>query len=143
VRSGDEVLFSGGTVFDGQGFLPAGTSVRVRAGKITEVGPAAAAGGAEVIDLDGGTLLPGFIDAHVHPVYAGGQLRRCDLRDGVTAADYLAIIDRYARAHPDLNWITGGGWAMEAFPGGLPSREPLDAVPVPVGEERGPGTAPG
>ena len=34
----------GGTVFDGQGFLPPGTSVRVRAGKITEVGPAAAAG---------------------------------------------------------------------------------------------------
>jgi predicted amidohydrolase YtcJ len=61
-------------------------------------------------------------------VYAGGQLRRCDLRDGVTAADYLAIIDRYARAHPDLEWITGGGWSMDAFPGGLPRREPLDAV---------------
>ena len=30
--------------------------------------------------------------------------------------------------HKEGDWITGGGWAMEAFPGGLPSREPLDAV---------------
>jgi hypothetical protein len=137
--TGEEIIFQNGTIFDGRTFLPPGTCVRVRGGTITAVGPASevapgAGGGSQglagvsLVDLRGGTLLPGFIDAHVHPVYAGGQLRRCDLRDGVTAADYLAIIDRYARAHPDLEWITGGGWAMEAFPGGLPSREPLDAV---------------
>jgi predicted amidohydrolase YtcJ len=138
--TGEEIIFQNGTIFDGRTFLPPGTCVRVRGGTITAVGPAsevapgAGGGGSQglagvsLVDLRGGTLLPGFIDAHVHPVYAGGQLRRCDLRDGVTAADYLAIVDRYARAHPDLDWITGGGWAMEAFPGGLPSREPLDAV---------------
>jgi hypothetical protein len=138
--TGEEIIFSNGTVFDGQAFLPPGTCVRVRGGTITAVGPArevAPGGGGcgsqglagvSLVDLRGGTLLPGFIDAHVHPVYAGGQLRRCDLRDGAAAADYLAIIDRYARAHPDLEWITGGGWSMDAFPGGLPRREPLDAV---------------
>ena len=84
MRSGDEVLFSGGTVFDGQGFLPAGTSVRVRAGNDhrSRARPRARRAGAEVVDLDGGTLLPGFIDAHAHPVFAGDQLRRCDLRRG-------------------------------------------------------------
>jgi len=137
--TGEEIIFQNGTIFDGRSFLPPGTCVRVRGGTITAVGPASevapgAGGGGQglagvsLVDLRGGTLLPGFIDAHVHPVYAGGQLRRCDLRDGVTAADYLAIIDRYARAHPDLEWISGGGWSMDAFPGGLPSREPLDAV---------------
>lgn len=138
--TGEEIIFQNGTIFDGRAFLPPGTCVRVRGGTITAVGQgrevAPGAGGrgssglagVSLVDLRGGTLLPGFIDAHVHPVYAGGQLRRCDLRDGVTAADYLAIIDRYARAHPDLEWITGGGWSMEAFPAGLPSREPLDAV---------------
>ena len=128
MRSGDEVLFSGGTVFDGQGFLPAGTSVRVRAGKITEVGPAAAAGSAEVIDLDGGTLLPGFIDAHAHPVFAGDQLQHCDLRPATSAAGYLELIAAYAQAHPDEEWITGGGWSMDSFPGGTPTKEPLDAI---------------
>ena len=122
MRSGDEVLFSGGTVFDGQGFLPPGTSVRVRAGKITEVGPATAAGGAEVIDLDGGTLLPGFIDAHAHPVFAGNQLQHCDLRPATSAAGYLELIAAYAQAHPDEEWITGGGWSMDSFPGGTPDQ---------------------
>jgi predicted amidohydrolase YtcJ len=138
--TGEEIIFQNGTIFDGRAFLPPGTCVRVRGGTITAVGSAAevapGAGGCggqglagvSLVDLHGGTLLPGFIDAHVHPVYAGGQLRRCDLRAGATAADYLAIIDAYATAHPDLEWITGGGWSMDAFPGGLPNREPLDAV---------------
>ncbi len=37
---GDELVFHNGTVFDGRGFLPGGTCVRVRGGQITEVGPA-------------------------------------------------------------------------------------------------------
>ena len=32
----------------------------------------------------------------------------------------------YAAANPDEEWIVGGGWAMECFPGGLPSKEDLD-----------------
>ena len=57
------------------------------------------------------------------------QLLGCDL----TAADddataYLEIIDRYARANPDRDWITGGGWSMPAFPGGIPTRQALDGV---------------
>lgn len=129
----DEIIFQNGAVFDGREFLPEGTCVRIRGGTITAVGPAAevagrALDGASLVDLDGGTLLPGFIDAHVHPVYAGDQLRRCDLREGRTAQDYLDIIAEYARAHPGTGWITGGGWSMDAFPAGLPRREPLDAV---------------
>ena len=82
-----ELLFHNGTVFDGRRFLPAGTGVRVRAGRITGVGPAGSLGplgSAEPVDLAGGTLLPGFIDAHAHPVFAGHQLRRCDLGDAST-----------------------------------------------------------
>ena len=78
----DEILFRNGAVFDGTRFLPAGTCVRIRAGRIVEVGPAASPGAAEPVDLGGGTLLPGFIDAHAHPVFAGYQLRRCDLNAG-------------------------------------------------------------
>ncbi len=126
--SSGELLFRGGTVFDGHGFLPHGTPVRVRDGKIIEVGATGPAGAAEIVDLDGGTLLPGFIDAHAHPVFAGNQLRHCDLRQASDAAGYLAVIADYARAHPDEEWITGGGWSMDAFPGGVPHRAALDAV---------------
>jgi predicted amidohydrolase YtcJ len=136
MRGGDagELLFRNGTVFDGSRFLPAGTCVRVSGGTITGVGPARelqparGTDAAEPVDLDGGTLLPGFIDAHAHPVFAGNQLRRCDLRGADTADGYLEIIAAYAREHPDETWITGGGWAMAAFPGGIPTRQALDAV---------------
>jgi predicted amidohydrolase YtcJ len=129
---GEILMFRGGTVFDGGGFLAPGTCVWVRGETIIAVGPEAGAS-AELrrstpVDLAGGTLLPGFIDAHVHPVFAGDQLRRCDLRAGNTAEDYLRLIAAYAAAHPGAGWITGGGWSMEAFPGGLPTRGPLDTV---------------
>src|SRR5215469_12632772 len=129
MRSGmDEILFRNGAVFDGTRFLPAGTCVRIRAGRILEVGPAGPPGAAEPVDLAGGTLLPGFIDAHAHPVFAGDQLRRCDLTGTERAADYLDIIAAYAGDHPAAAWITGGGWAMTAFPGGIPTRHQLDAI---------------
>jgi predicted amidohydrolase YtcJ len=129
VQSGaGEILFRNGSVFDGRGFLPAGSCVRIRNGRIAEVGPAAGTGAAEPVDLAGGTLLPGFIDAHAHPVFAGYQLRRCDLHAAERAADYIDIIAAYARDHPDEEWITGGGWAMSAFPGGIPTRYQLDEV---------------
>ena len=98
-----ETLFRNGSVFDGHRFLPKGTSVLVSGdGRIAEVGASVTpAGTSEVVDLDGGTLLPGFIDSHAHPVYGGNQLRHCDLNHAATQDEYLAIIDRYAAEHPD------------------------------------------
>ena len=46
--------------------------------------------------------------------------------EGRTA--YLDAIAEYARTNPDEPWIVGGGWAMEYFPGGLPTKEDLDAI---------------
>ena len=127
-RGDSEVVFHNGAVFDGLDFLAPGTAVRVSAGRITKVGAGQPLDGAEPVDLQGGTLVPGFIDAHAHPVFAGNQLQHCDLREATSADGYLELISAYASSHPDEQWITGGGWAMESFPGGVPSREALDAV---------------
>lgn len=82
-----------------------------------------------VVELHGRTLLPGFTDAHVHPAMGGPQLLRCALFDlPRTPAAYLAAIAAYAVAHPELPWILGGGWSMEAFPGGTPTAAELDRV---------------
>lgn len=82
----------------------------------------------EVVDLAGRLLVPGFQDAHVHPVGAGLELAQCDLTESDEARDTLAVVRAYAAAHPDQEWITGGGWSMEAFDGGAPTRGLLDAV---------------
>jgi predicted amidohydrolase YtcJ len=123
-----DILFTNGSVFDGSGFAPQGTSVLVRGERIVDVGTTLESQDAEIIDLDGGTLLPGFIDSHAHPVFGGMQLLGCDLSAADGAEGYLAIIDRYARANQDREWISGGGWSMPAFPGGIPTRHLLDSV---------------
>jgi predicted amidohydrolase YtcJ len=125
-----ELLFCNGTIFDGRRFLPEGTVVRAAAGRITAVErrATAAAGPATVVDLNGGTLLPGFIDAHVHPVFGGERMRRCELSGGRSLAEYLDIIAAYLHAHPGDGWVTGGGWSMEAFPGGVPTAASLDSL---------------
>ena len=84
----------------------------------------------EVIDLAGRMLLPGFVDSHVHASGAGLERIRCDLSGVHSRDDYLAAVRRYARHHPAAAWITGGGWSLDVFPGGVPGKEDLDwAVP--------------
>ncbi|RXS88210.1 amidohydrolase [Streptomyces sp. TM32] len=82
----------------------------------------------EVVDLGGKLLIPGFQDAHVHPVGGGLELALCDLSAAETAAAYRELISAYAAAHPQAPWVTGGGWSLEAFPGGMPTREFLDEL---------------
>ncbi|MGW3041086.1 amidohydrolase [Kitasatospora sp. NPDC001159] len=82
----------------------------------------------EVVDLTGKLLLPGFQDAHIHAVYGGVELAACDLTGTVGVAEYLERIRAYAEANPGQAWITGSGWSLESFDGGLPTRQLLDSV---------------
>ena len=122
------IVFTNGRVFDGSRFLEPGASVLVSDGRIAAVNADITLDGADIVDLEGGTLLPGFIDSHAHPVFGGMQLGGCDLSVAEDAGGYLEIVDRYAKANPDQEWISGGGWSMPAFPGGIPTRQALDSV---------------
>ncbi|HCU97406.1 MAG TPA: amidohydrolase [Actinobacteria bacterium] len=82
----------------------------------------------EVVELGGRMVLPGFQDAHIHASAAGLERIRCDLSGAHSLAGYLSIVRAYAGQHPDAPWITGGGWSMDVFPGGVPRREDLDRV---------------
>jgi predicted amidohydrolase YtcJ len=119
-------LFTNGSLFDGHRHLGPG-SVLVEGGRVVALG-VEDAGGHEVVDLAGGLLSPGFVDAHVHPIQGGLERLRCDLSELSTREEYLDAIKAYADANPDLEWILGGGWGMPAFPGGNPTAADLDAV---------------
>jgi len=124
------IAFVNGAVFDGRRYLGRG-QVLVEDGKVAqvEVGDATARpSGAEVVDLAGGLVAPGFTDAHVHPIQGGLERLRCDLSEHSTRQAYLAAVAAYADAHPEAEWILGGGWGMPAFPGGRPLALDLDAV---------------
>ncbi len=125
-------VFRNAPLFDGSAHRGrVGDVVARRSGGSPRSGDDVAPVGARVVDCDGGLLLPGFTDAHVHPVQGGLERLACDLSELPADRDaYLRHIADHARAHPDLEWIQGGGWAMAAFPGGLPTAAELDeAVP--------------
>ncbi|WP_458249112.1 amidohydrolase [Streptomyces sp. MAI_2237] len=125
-----DLLFTGGPVLTPEGRTA--TAVAVTGGRITAVGHDEVhdlkGPRTQVVDLAGRLLLPGFQDAHVHPVPAGLELSQCDLTGATTAEETVAAIRAYADAHPEREWILGGGWSMEAFAGGTPTRDLLDAV---------------
>lgn len=127
-----DVVFVGGSVFDGHAHRPEIGAVAVRDGRIVavdrELDRDLVSADTEVVDLGGGMLLPGFIDAHVHPVEGGLERRQCDLSAAHTKDEYLRMIRDYAASHPDLEWIVGGGWHTAAFPGGTPLAADLDRV---------------
>ncbi|MFF4173068.1 amidohydrolase [Streptomyces sp. NPDC001744] len=127
-----DLVFTRGPVFTVDPARTRATSLAVIGDRIAAVGHdevrELVGPGTEVVDLTGKLLLPGFQDAHMHPVFAGVELAECDLTETVTVNDYLARIRAYADAHPDREWITGGGWSMESFEGGLPTRQLLDSV---------------
>ncbi len=81
-----------------------------------------------VIDAAGGLVVPGFQDSHVHVPFAGRNRNNLELNDVTGRAGYLDAIAAYAAARPEDEWIVGGGWAIEYFPGGSPRKEDLDAV---------------
>jgi predicted amidohydrolase YtcJ len=81
-----------------------------------------------VIDAKGGAVLPGFNDAHVHLISGGLSLRELNLQDANTLGEIETAISRWIKTHPAHGWLVGRGWTYDPFPGGLPSRQLLDAL---------------
>jgi predicted amidohydrolase YtcJ len=129
-----DLVLVGGSVLTMDLARPTATAVAVGGGRILAVGDDRtvlehAGARARRIELAGRTLLPGFTDAHCHPVLAGIELRQCSLHDLPESRDaYLDAIRSYAAARAELDWVVGSGWGMAAFPGGTPSRADLDAA---------------
>ncbi|MEU5398665.1 amidohydrolase [Streptomyces sp. NPDC005963] len=127
-----DLVFVGGPVFTGDAARSWTDAVAVRAGRIVAVGAPAArtliGPGTEVVELAGRLLVPGFVDAHAHPVFGGLERARCDLLGATGPAGCARLVGAYAKRHPERPWVVGGGWSMDHFPSGAPDRATLDAV---------------
>jgi predicted amidohydrolase YtcJ len=81
-----------------------------------------------VVNLAGKMVLPGFQDAHVHPLWAGVEQLNCMLYDVQTREAYAHAVADCAASRPKEPWIHGSGWDLALFPSGIPTRRELDAV---------------
>jgi predicted amidohydrolase YtcJ len=85
-------------------------------------------GDVTTLDLDGGYVLPGFVDSHTHLTSLALKTARCDLAAARSAADVCQLLKQWADAH-DVPRIMGvdwdeGDWVDPRHP----TRSMLDAV---------------
>jgi predicted amidohydrolase YtcJ len=115
------------------GVMPHAEAVVARGGRIAYVGTSEGARKfagpeAEVIDLGGKLVLPGFIDNHVHFVLGGTAVDSLNLRDCTSAAALAEAVAKFASTHKG-NWLTGGDWneAQWDVPS-MPTRALIDPI---------------
>jgi predicted amidohydrolase YtcJ len=74
-------------------------------------------------------VVPGFMDGHTHFIYGGFQLTSVDLRTAASPAEFIVRLETYAAKLRPGEWITGGRWDHERWPGTpLPQRSWIDSV---------------
>ena len=81
------------------------------------------------IDAQGKSVLPGFIDAHVHFSSGGGEISGVHLRDANTPQEFARRIGVQAEKLAKGEWMLGGTWDHELWGGTpLPSHDWVDAL---------------
>lgn len=83
----------------------------------------------EVVDLGGNTVLPGFIDTHMHAGMYAGSLAMADLRGAASIGELLSTLLSKAEQTPPGQWVLGAGFDQERLKEKrFPTRLELDGV---------------
>jgi predicted amidohydrolase YtcJ len=126
-----DLVFRNGAVYRGSGAWDR-EPVAVVAGRILTCGPGGVgeliSRDTRIVDLRGGSLVPGFQDSHVHPLLGGAALLGIDLSAVHSHQQYLELIRDYAPSHSEDAVLQGAGWYGDLYPGGFPVRQDLDAI---------------
>jgi hypothetical protein len=131
-RAADLVVY--GRVWTGDSAKPWAGGVAVAADRIVEVGDSASTAklvgsSTKVISNGKALVTPGFTDGHVHLLSGGFQIARVNLRDASSPAEFTRRLKDHAAKLSPGEWITGGDWDHERWPGApLPDRRWIDSV---------------
>ena len=128
-----DVLLLGGNLWTGETDRPRATALAIVGDRIAYVGDEAGALAhrgplTRTLALQGALVTPGFEDSHIHLMSGALSLDRVDLIEDGSVAAIQDRIRRFAAERPEKPWVLGRGWLYGAFPGGLPTKEQLDAA---------------
>lgn len=124
-------VFRNGRVYTVEDSQPWAQAVVVQGNRIAYAGDDAGAmklagKRAEVVDLAGRMMMPGFVEGHWHlatTVFARGAWVNYE-----DVSEIYASVRKYAESHPKDIIITGFGWMPPNFPPTGPTKDPLDAI---------------
>lgn len=131
---GNAIAIVGGTLHTGDDSQPLAEVAVVEGGKFACVGSSRACPiprGARVIDLHGGSAVPGLADAHGHVVALGRALVEVDLSGAKSERECVDRVVAAARKLPKGAWARGRGWDQTRWPGSrFPTASSLsEAIP--------------
>lgn len=125
-------IITNASVYTGEG--ETAEAVVVKDGVIEYVGDAEGAaeyddGDIETIDANGGSVLPGMVDGHMHPAMSAVQCYfEIGLQDVFSVEDYVATVKAFVEEHPDNEVYAGSGFMRSMFDSVGPTKEMLDEV---------------
>ncbi len=130
-----DLIFHNGIIITVDEDFSTGEFLAIRDGRVMKVGngdafESLANGSTEVIDLNGRTIMPGFIEPHTHPVLSAALSNWVDVSGSTnrTAARALNKLKAAAQSTPKGEWILAFGWDFMSLRGAQPlSREYLDS----------------
>ena len=128
-KSADLVLTQG-KIFTPEGWH---TALAVKANVIMAIGDAAeiaelVSETTRVVSLDGGTVLPGLHDMHVHPALAGFEEMSCKISHESQLSEILEKVTACVSNVSNGQWVRGRAYDPEVFIDGGPHKSILDKV---------------
>ncbi|WP_253563347.1 amidohydrolase [Pseudomonas laurylsulfativorans] len=134
-----DTVMRNGFVYTVDGQNSVQQAIAISGGKIVYVGSDAGVDGyigkqTQLIDLAGRMLMPGFVDAHMHPGDGGRAMTLCDLKyQTMTRAQFQASIQACLDAEKDKGpdvWLEVGSWDRMGMTGldGDADKSTLDAL---------------
>lgn len=135
----NEYVFFNGQIFTSNPEQPYATAMAVRDGRIAWIGDQGEAGtkNGERIDLQGRRVLPGFIDAHLHPLYLADTAKQIACSPPIinSIEELLNEIRKQREAQGKEGWVRAWGYDEGKLKEGRsPNRWDLDqaSMDVPV-----------
>jgi predicted amidohydrolase YtcJ len=123
-----------GRIWTGDSARPWASAVAVAGDTVAQVGDSAEIArlvgpGTRVLANGQAMVTPGFMDGHLHFIDGGFQLASVDLRPANSPQEFVARLKAYALERRPGEWILGGDWDHERWPGSpLPRRQWIDSV---------------
>ena len=119
-----DTVYRGGQVYTADAGDHVREAVAIRAGRVVYVGTSAGARHfvgkrTRIVDLEGRFVMPGLVDAHMHPMEGGAALLKCNLEYlRLTVPEFQtriqACLDKDAQHEPD-GWLVVNAWFQQGM----------------------------